>query len=112
MNRENNTISCLFATNPTCECSEAIQSFTFAFPCTLRLATCTLLELLNDAPHQPPPTAEFAALSQLHKGASFAEVCANLSEQFSEQEAATVAAEGLRTWLGDELIVGLTGINE
>jgi hypothetical protein len=54
--------------------------------------------------------AEHAALSQLHEGASFAEVCANLSEQFSEEEAAAVAAEGLRTWLGDELIVGLTGI--
>jgi hypothetical protein len=52
--------------------------------------------------------AEHAALSQLHEGASFAEVCASLSELFSEQETATVAAEGLRTWLGDELIVGLT----
>ena len=54
------------------------------------------------------PAAEYAALSQLHAGASFAEVCAFLSEQFPEEEAAAVAAEGLRTWLGDELIVGLT----
>lgn len=54
--------------------------------------------------------AEHAALSQLHGGASFAQVCAALAEQFSDQEAASVAAEGLRTWLQDELIVGLTDV--
>ncbi|MBT9613631.1 MAG: putative DNA-binding domain-containing protein [Burkholderiales bacterium] len=53
---------------------------------------------------------EQAALAQMQGGASFAEVCAALSQQFSDQEAATVAAEGLRTWLQDELIVGLTGL--
>ena len=53
---------------------------------------------------------EHAALTQLHAGASFAQVCAALNEQFSDQEAASVAAEGLRTWLQDELIVGLTGV--
>lgn len=54
---------------------------------------------------------EQAALSQLHEGASFAQVCAVLSQQFSDQEVATVAAENLRTWLQDELIVGLVGVN-
>lgn len=53
---------------------------------------------------------EHAALLQLQVGASFAEVCAALGEQFSDQEAASVAAEGLRTWLQDELIVGLLGL--
>lgn len=48
---------------------------------------------------------EQAALSQLKDGASFAAVCAALSEQFSDEEAATVAADSLRTWLQDELIV-------
>ena len=52
---------------------------------------------------------EQAALSQLHGGASFAAVCAALGEQFSDQEAATVAGESLGTWLQDELIVWLTG---
>lgn len=53
---------------------------------------------------------EHAALSQLQEGASFAQVCAALSEQFSDQEAATVAAASLSTWLQDELIAGLTGV--
>jgi hypothetical protein len=53
---------------------------------------------------------EHAALTQLQGGASFAQVCAELGEQFSDQEAATVAAESLSTWLQDELIVGLTGM--
>lgn len=53
--------------------------------------------------------AEHAALMQLQGGASFAQVCADLGEQFSDQEAASVAAESLRTWLQDEMIVGLTG---
>ena len=53
--------------------------------------------------------AEHAALSQLQGGASFAQVCAALGEQFSDQEATSVAADGLRTWLQDELIVRLTG---
>ncbi|MHB1051636.1 MAG: HvfC/BufC family peptide modification chaperone [Thiobacillus sp.] len=52
--------------------------------------------------------AEYAALMQLQGGASFAQVCADLGEQFSDQEAANVAAESLRTWLQDEMIVGLT----
>ena len=51
--------------------------------------------------------AEHAALTELQAGASFAEVCADLGEQFSDQEAAAVAADSLRTWLQDELIVGL-----
>lgn len=50
---------------------------------------------------------EQAALSQLSEGTSFAEVCSRLSEQYSEEEAATVAAVSLRTWLQDELIIGL-----
>lgn len=53
---------------------------------------------------------EHAALSQLQDGASFAQVCAALSEQFSDQEAASVAAASLRTWLQDALIVKLTGV--
>ncbi len=52
---------------------------------------------------------EHAALSQLQSGASFAAVCAALSEQFSDEEAASVAGERLRTWLLDELIVGVNG---
>ena len=54
---------------------------------------------------------EHAALVQLQDGAAFAEMCAALGEQFSDQEAASVAAESLRTWLQDELIVGLTGLS-
>jgi hypothetical protein len=54
---------------------------------------------------------EQAALSQLQGGASFADVCAALSQQFSDQEAASVAAGSLRTWLQDEVVVGLTGLN-
>ncbi|MHB1083275.1 MAG: HvfC/BufC family peptide modification chaperone [Thiobacillus sp.] len=53
---------------------------------------------------------EHAALSQLQDGASFAQVCADLGEQFTDQEAASVAAASLRTWLQDEMIVGLTGM--
>jgi hypothetical protein len=54
---------------------------------------------------------EHAALSQLHAGASFAQVCAALNEQFSDQQATQVAAASLGTWLQDELIVGLTGVS-
>jgi len=54
--------------------------------------------------------AEHAALTQLQGGASFAAVCAALSGQFSDEEAASVAGEHLGTWLQDELIVGLTGV--
>lgn len=53
--------------------------------------------------------AEHAALMQLQGGASFAQVCADLGEEFSDREVASVAAESLRTWLQDEMIVGLTG---
>jgi len=56
--------------------------------------------------------AEHAALLQLRDGASFAQVCANLAEQFSDQQAASVAAENLRTWLQDEMIAGLTGLSD
>jgi hypothetical protein len=52
--------------------------------------------------------AEHAALVQLQGGASFAQVCAALGEQFSDQEAASVAAGSLRAWLQDEMIVELT----
>jgi hypothetical protein len=51
---------------------------------------------------------EHAALSQLRAGASFAQVCAALSEQFSDRQTTQVAAASLRTWLQDELIVGLS----
>jgi len=54
---------------------------------------------------------EKEALLQLQQGTAFAAVCAALIEQFSETETAIVAAESLRTWLNDELIVGLTGVN-
>lgn len=54
--------------------------------------------------------AEHAALVQLRDGASFAQVCAELSEQFSDQEAASVAAESLSAWLQDEMIAELTGV--
>ena len=53
--------------------------------------------------------AEHAALVQLQGGASFAQVCAELSDQFSDQEAASVAAVSLNAWLQDEMIAGLTG---
>jgi hypothetical protein len=53
---------------------------------------------------------ENAALQQLQKGTPFSEVCTALTNQFSETEAATVAAESLLVWLHDELIVGLTGV--
>lgn len=53
---------------------------------------------------------ENSALKQLQDGTPFAEVCSALTEQFSETEAATVAAESLLVWLHDELIVGLTGV--
>jgi len=62
-------------------------------------------------PHFRTITAvENAALLQLNQGTPFAEVCSALIEQFSETEAAIVAAESLRTWLDDGLIVGLTGV--
>lgn len=54
--------------------------------------------------------AEHAALSRLQDGASFAAVCAELAERFSDQEVASVAAESLRAWLQDEMIAGLTGL--
>lgn len=50
---------------------------------------------------------EQAALIQLQGGASFAQVCAGLGERFSDQEAASVAAGSLSTWLQDEMITGL-----
>ncbi|MEW6131965.1 MAG: putative DNA-binding domain-containing protein [Pseudomonadota bacterium] len=50
---------------------------------------------------------EQAALSRLLAGASFAEVCADLGRQFPDQEAASIAARFLRTWIDDEMIVGL-----
>jgi len=53
---------------------------------------------------------ENAALQQLQQGTPFAEVCASLSNQFSDNEAAIVAAESLHTWLNDELIVELTHV--
>ena len=54
---------------------------------------------------------EKEALLQLQQGTPFASVCSALIEQFSETETAIVAAENLRTWLTDELIMGLTGVN-
>ena len=53
---------------------------------------------------------ENAALLQLQQGTPFAQVCTALTTQFSETEAATVAAESLLVWLHDELIVGLNGV--
>lgn len=53
---------------------------------------------------------ENAALQQLQQGMPFSEVCTALSKQFSETEAATMAADSLLVWLHDELIVGLTGV--
>ena len=53
---------------------------------------------------------EHAALLQLQQGAAFSQVCNALSQQFSDAEAATVAAESLRTWLQDEWIVGFTDV--
>ena len=53
---------------------------------------------------------EHAALLQLLQGTPFAEVCSALIEEFSETEAAIVAAESLHTWLNDELIVGFNGV--
>jgi hypothetical protein len=54
---------------------------------------------------------EQAALSQLHAGASFARVCAALSEHYSDQLTTQVIGASLRTWLQDELIVGLNGMS-
>ncbi len=53
---------------------------------------------------------EQAALSQLHAGASFAQVCAALNEHYSDQLTTQVVGASLRTWLQDELIVGLTSV--
>ena len=53
---------------------------------------------------------EHAALLQLLQGTPFSEVCTALIEEFSETEAAIVAAESLHTWLNDELLVGLSGV--
>ena len=53
---------------------------------------------------------ENAALTQLAQGTPFADVCTALINQFSETEAAIVAADSLRTWLEDELIVDITGV--
>lgn len=53
---------------------------------------------------------ENAALLQLLQGTPFAEVCDALINEFSQTEAAIVAADSLRNWLNDELIVGLTGV--
>jgi len=53
---------------------------------------------------------ENAALVQLQQGTPFAEVCTALIDQFSDSEAAIVAAESLHNWLNDELLVGLTGV--
>lgn len=53
-------------------------------------------------------TVEHAALTQLLEGASFADVCADLSRQFSDEEVAAVASQSLAAWLQDEMIVGLT----
>ena len=50
---------------------------------------------------------EYSALSQLLEGQGFAEVCSSMSRDFSDQEAATLAAEYLHNWLNDELITGL-----
>lgn len=55
--------------------------------------------------------AEHAALLQLQGGVSFAQVCADLAEQFSDEEVASVAAERLRTWLQDEMIAELAGLS-
>lgn len=54
---------------------------------------------------------EQTALTQLQAGASFAQVCAALGQEYSDQEAADVAGASLRTWLQDGLIVGLTGVS-
>lgn len=56
-------------------------------------------------------SVEHAALAQLLEGAAFADVCSALSRQFSEEEAAIVAAQSLGTWLQDEMLVGLTNPN-
>lgn len=53
-------------------------------------------------------TVEHAALTQLLEGVPFADVCADLGRQFSDEEAAALAAQGLGTWLQDEMIAGLT----
>jgi len=53
---------------------------------------------------------EHTALSRLHAGVTFAQVCAAMSEQYSDQQTTQAAAESLRTWLEDELIVELTGV--
>lgn len=56
--------------------------------------------------------AEHAALSHLIRGASFAQICTFLNELFPDQDAATLAAGMLSTWLRDELIVELMGNDE
>lgn len=53
---------------------------------------------------------EHAVLSQLLEGASFAQTCVFLGRQIADPEATALAAERLTTWLHDELIVGLTGV--
>ena len=54
--------------------------------------------------------AEFGAISLLIQGDSFTQMCSGLNELFRERDTAMLAAEMLRTWLTNELIVALTGI--
>jgi hypothetical protein len=53
--------------------------------------------------------AEHKALASLIQGNSFADVCAAMAEQFSDEDATLLAGERLGAWLQDELIVALTG---
>lgn len=55
-------------------------------------------------------SGEYATLSQLHAGASFARVCASLAEQRSEEDATALAAGYLGIWLQDGLIAGFSGL--
>lgn len=80
-------------------------------PATERLSEPTWLLIWRKEwqPHfRTIRTVEHAALSRLLDGAPFADVCTALSQQFSDEEAAAVAAQSLGAWLQDEMIVGLT----
>lgn len=58
------------------------------------------------------PGIEFDALSFLIEGDSFAQMASRLNQLLPEPDTATLAAQMLSTWIRDELIVELTGLNK
>ena len=57
------------------------------------------------------PGVEFEALSFLIKGGSFAQMASRLNQLLPDPDTATLAAQMLSTWIREELIVELKGLN-